>query len=273
MGTIYSPPERMSPEAKSHSIYVSKDERLLVRIYNWQQALGYSILIRYYDRNGVERYIRRDGATREEYYVTNIYIELEEGYLTGVNVYSIYYPGASFWPFFALVALTHGRTLIEEVSTTLAYGVAGFSTPLSWPIASAIPLEDYVDAYMLEFGDIAATTWSWSPPGESEVHYLYLTVVLGTGTGTRLLTVGTSYGDYYTSGATVPLDVAGATYHVIVSHHIEPGIMGRTVYVNLPPLNHLRYGENIEVVMSGTLTGDRIDKYAMRWIRLPWIRR
>lgn len=273
MAVIYPPPERISPEAKSHTLYVSRDERLLVRIYNWQQALGYSVLIRYYDKNGVERYIRRDGATHEDYYVTNVYIELEEGYITGVNVYSIYYPGASYWPFFALIAITHGRTVIEEVSTALAYGVAGFSTPLSWPPATTQALEDYVDAYSLSYGDVGATSWSWAPPGEVEIYYIYLTVALGSGTGTRLLTLKTVYGDADTSGASVPLDVAGATYHVIVSHHIEPGIMGRTVYVNLPTLNHLRYMENVEVTLGNALTGDKIDKYAMRWIRLPWVRR
>lgn len=272
MAQVYPPPERLKPEARTHSIYVSKNERLLVRIYNWQKALGYSILVRFIDASGVEHYMRRDGVTRDTVYVDNIYIELEEGYLTGVNVYTIYYPGGSYLPFYALVALTHGRTPVEEVSTALAYGVVGYSTPLSWPYQQHHNIEDYVDAYVLAFADVNATSWSWSTPGETEVAYIFLEVSLGSGTGTRLLRVYTQYGGNTTAGAIVPLDVASATYQVIVTHAREPGALGRTIYINLPTLRHLRYGENFYAELSGALTGDKIVKTAMRWIRLPWVR-
>lgn len=272
MGVVYPPPERLSPEAKTHALYVSKNERLLVRIYNWQQALGYSILVRFIDKNGIERYVRRDGATRDTVYVDNIYIELEEGYLTGVNVYTIYYPGGAYQPFYALIAITHGRTPIEEVSTCLAYGVVGYSAPLSWPYQQFHQVEDYVDAYTLSYGDVNATSWSWSPPGESEVAYIYLKVTLGSGTGTRLLNVKTSYATYDTASATVTMDVPSASYDVIISHTREPGTLGRTMYINLPTLRHLRYMENVSASISGAQTGDKIVNYAMRYIRLPWVR-
>ncbi|MEM4469163.1 MAG: hypothetical protein QXS32_08875 [Candidatus Nezhaarchaeales archaeon] len=245
----------------------------MVRIYNWQQALGYAVMIRYFDRNGVERYIRNYGKTDETANVTNIYIQLEEGYLTGVNVYATYVPNAAYWPFFALIAITHGAAAYEEISTALAFGVAGYSTPLSWPIASTQALEDYIDAYILESGDIGGTSWTWTAPGETEVNYLYLTLTLGTVIGTRLLTVKTTYGVMDTAGAVVPLDVPSATYHVIVSHSVQPGVVGRTVYINLPSLSHLRYYENVDVTLEGAQTGDIINNYAMRWIRLPWLRR
>lgn len=273
MAVIYPPPERISPEAKSHTLYISKDERLLVRIYNWYEPFGYTILVRFYDRNGVERYIRKDGISNTERYITDVYMELEEGYLTGVNVYAASRPGAKFRPFFALVALTHGQTRAWEITTTLTYGIAGYSTPLSWPPMPGPYVEDYLTTSFLDRGNVGSTMWSWTPAKPSEILYLYFSVTLGGLVGTRKFSIRTQLFDLTTAGARVLLDAPGETYHIIVAHDIAPNIVGRTIYINLPTFKHLDGWEVIEVMLSDTLEGDQIDYFMIRWVRLPWVRR
>ncbi|MCS7102387.1 MAG: hypothetical protein NZ992_00715 [Candidatus Korarchaeum sp.] len=265
---IFSP-TRADPRLTSWGIYISKDERLQLKFHNWKNDIGYRVIVRYIDKNGIERYLDKTGVTNRNFNITYDFMDLEEGWLTHIAVYAGRYPGALARAMLVVISLVRGSGAWGYDTVVLTYGTATWSTPLIWPMQEGV---EYDHESILDYD-------TYAEPGATEVtftrdhvfgsRYAFFEIGLGSATGDRTIVAEVLYGAQIRNRAYFTVSGANTQWCVILGYDGEPGVVGRTVYVRLPEMRFMIENTELKLRIANPSTGDSILRYHIKYTPFP----